>query len=391
MKRGRQVGVVSACGTAGLLSAVLLAASPVAGADDGTTTAPTTTAPATTAPATTAPTTGTVTNPPAATAPTTGAVKTAPKRTVPRQARRVPRLPRAPRLIAAGVTVGGVLVGGLTAPEAKDLVRQRFTKPLTLVVRPGVKVIATPRELGAASHLSKAIKLAARVRRPGFAVSLRVDVRRARIQRLLAGLGEQYGREPVDARLKLRDFRPVATRDVPGRRLREVVAARTIVRMLKTHDRAPVPLQFEEIRPALTASDLGEAIVIRRDTKQLLLYRVANEPKLIRRFPVATGRTEYPTPLGKFEIVTKQENPWWYPPTTSEWAQGKEPVPPGPGNPLGTRWMGISSPYVGIHGTPDPASIGYSASHGCIRMLIPEAEWLFTKVDVGTPVFIVSA
>ena len=51
--------------------------------------------------------------------------------------------------------------------------------------------------------------------------------------------------------------------------------------------------------------------------------------------------------------------------------------------------MGISSPAVGIHGTPDPASIGYSVSHGCIRMLIPEVEWLFNQVDVGTPVYIV--
>ena len=50
---------------------------------------------------------------------------------------------------------------------------------------------------------------------------------------------------------------------------------------------------------------------------------------------------------------------------------------PGPGNPLGTRWMGLSAPAVGIHGTPDPASIGYSVSHGCIRMRIPEVEWLF--------------
>ena len=57
----------------------------------------------------------------------------------------------------------------------------------------------------------------------------------------------------------------------------------------------------------------------------------------------------------------------------------------------GTRWMGLSAPYVGIHGTPDAASIGYSASHGCIRMLIPQVEWLFTQVDVGTPVFIVAA
>jgi lipoprotein-anchoring transpeptidase ErfK/SrfK len=51
--------------------------------------------------------------------------------------------------------------------------------------------------------------------------------------------------------------------------------------------------------------------------------------------------------------------------------------------------MGLSAPYVGIHGTPDAASIGYSASHGCIRMRIPDAEWLFQHVEVGTPVFII--
>ena len=76
-------------------------------------------------------------------------------------------------------------------------------------------------------------------------------------------------------------------------------------------------------------------------------------------------------------------------PPNSEWAKGLKPVPPGPGNPLGTRWMGISAPGVGMHGTPDAASIGYSASHGCIRMHIPDAEWLFNHVTVGTPVFIV--
>jgi lipoprotein-anchoring transpeptidase ErfK/SrfK len=53
--------------------------------------------------------------------------------------------------------------------------------------------------------------------------------------------------------------------------------------------------------------------------------------------------------------------------------------------------MGLSASGVGIHGTPDDASIGYSASHGCIRMHIPDAEWLFNHVTVGTPVFIVSA
>jgi lipoprotein-anchoring transpeptidase ErfK/SrfK len=85
--------------------------------------------------------------------------------------------------------------------------------------------------------------------------------------------------------------------------------------------------------------------------------------------------------------VDVQLNPWWYPPN-SAWAAGEKPVPPGPGNPLGTRWMGINAPGVGMHGTPDDASIGYSASHGCIRMHIPDAEWLFEHVDVGTPVLI---
>ena len=131
--------------------------------------------------------------------------------------------------------------------------------------------------------------------------------------------------------------------------------------------------------------------MIRRGSNELYLYRVGAKPKLIRTFKIATGRSEYPTPLGKFEVINKQANPWWYPPPGSDWAKDAKPVPPGPGNPLGTRWMGLSSPYVGIHGTPDAASIGYSASHGCIRMLIPQVEWLFTQIELGTPVFIVAA
>ena len=58
--------------------------------------------------------------------------------------------------------------------------------------------------------------------------------------------------------------------------------------------------------------------------------------------------------------MDKQRNPWWYPPTTSAWAKGLKPVPPGPSNPLGTRWMGLDAAGVGIHGTTAPTSIGYS-------------------------------
>jgi L,D-transpeptidase ErfK/SrfK len=128
-------------------------------------------------------------------------------------------------------------------------------------------------------------------------------------------------------------------------------------------------------------------IVIRRGQHRLFLYR---GDKLWQTFGVAVGQQVYPTPTGRFEIVVMWRNPWWFPPD-SAWAAGSAPIPPGAGNPLGTRWMGLSAPGVGIHGTPDPASIGYSASHGCIRMLIPQAEWLFRHVKIGTPVFIVPA
>jgi lipoprotein-anchoring transpeptidase ErfK/SrfK len=126
-------------------------------------------------------------------------------------------------------------------------------------------------------------------------------------------------------------------------------------------------------------------IVIQRGANVLTLY---NGESAVRTFGVATGSAQYPSPAGTWSIVDKQLNPWWRPPA-SEWAKDAKPIPPGPGNPLGTRWMGLSAAAVGIHGTPDAASIGYSASHGCIRMRVPEAEWLFEQVSIGTPVVIV--
>jgi len=159
---------------------------------------------------------------------------------------------------------------------------------------------------------------------------------------------------------------------------------RELFRSLKTHVRAPIVLRPDVVPPTTTRKSIGDVIVIRRGLNRLLLY---DGMKLRRAFGVATGQSRYPTPVGHFQIIVKWRNPWWYPPA-SVWAKDAEPIPPGPGNPLGTRWMGISAPAVGIHGTPDPASIGYSVSHGCIRMRIPEVEWLFNQVEIGTPVYI---
>jgi L,D-transpeptidase ErfK/SrfK len=151
--------------------------------------------------------------------------------------------------------------------------------------------------------------------------------------------------------------------------------------------RTPIRVPAKVLVPAATSTTIGPVIVIKRSSNLLTLYR---GDRYVRQFHVATGQAAYPTPLGHFQIVVKYRNPWWYPPP-DPWAAGEKPTPPGPGNPLGTRWMGLSASGVGIHGTPDSASVGYSLSHGCIRMYISDAEWLFDHVDVGTQVFIVSA
>jgi lipoprotein-anchoring transpeptidase ErfK/SrfK len=349
--------VFLACGLAGVVLAFALAMTPVAGADEGTTgTVLTTTEPPTTTDSTT----------------TTTTTTTTPE----------------PRVIAPGVTVGHVPVGGLTYAQARDAVGEAFAKPLTLNVSPTRRFKITPRELGAYPRLTSAVRSALTVRRYGFNVPLPVDVSTGRIERYASSLGRKLDRAPVDSRLILYRLAPRITKDLPGRRLNRVVAARLIVLALKTQSREPIKLRFQAIKPAVTPASFPHVIVIRRGSHELTLYK---GDSVQRQFGVATGQSVYPTPLGRFEVIVKLRDPWWYPPAGSAWAAGEKPVPPGPGNPLGTRWLGISSPNVGIHGTPDAASIGYSASHGCIRMFIPSAEWLFAHVTVGTPVIIVPA
>lgn len=348
-----------ACAAAGLLSA-LLAATPSAIANAGQETTGATTTATTTAPTTTTTTTTTTS--------TTTTTPTPPR----------------PTTIAAGVTIGRhVLVGGLSPADATLAVSEFFAQPLTVRVgRATLRV--TPKQLGAAALVGKAVKRA-RITRPGGNVPLEVRAPSVRVERYVARLAKRFDRPVADATLRLRNSKPLVTTERVGRRTQRLLAARALVRSLKTHTREPVVVRFDTLKPSVTSKSIGDVIVIRRGANRLDFY---DGMKLRRSFGVATGQAQYPTPLGNFEIIVMWRNPWWYPPA-SDWAKDAKPIPPGPGNPLGTRWMGISSPAVGIHGTPDAASIGYSVSHGCIRMLIPQVEWLFDQVEVGTPVFIV--
>jgi hypothetical protein len=278
-----------------------------------------------------------------------------------------------------------VPVGGLTSADAYDAVDQSFSQPLTIVVR-SHRLAPQAGQLGAVARIGEAVARAGSAV-PGTQIRLEVSVNRARVRSYVGVLAKRFDVQQVDAQLFLRNLRPWIAKPVVGLTLYRARAEAAIVGALVANKHGPLQLRQKVTPPATTRTNFGPVIVIRRGSNQLHLY---HGMRPWRVFPVATGQAIYPTPLGRFRIVVKWRNPWWYPPS-SPWAAGLKPVPPGPGNPLGTRWMGLSAPGVGIHGTPDAASIGYSASHGCIRMRIHEAEWLFRQVRIGTTVFIVSA
>jgi lipoprotein-anchoring transpeptidase ErfK/SrfK len=346
VRRAGPAALLALCALAGALVAVLLA-SPTPASIGTTGTTATTTTPTTTT------TTTTTTVPPA--------------------------------VIADGVTVAGVDVGGLAPEAAYAIVRMSVDAPLVLTFQ-NTTLQPTPATLGTTFYVQGAIDRARRAA-PGTEVDLVVRVRGERVRAYVAKVAKRFDRQAVDSQLVLRRLRPFITKGKSGRALDRVAATREIVRALTANDRSPIRLAAKPVKQRVTRGSYGPVVVIYRGSNRLHLY---NGMRPWRTFGVATGESRYPTPLGRWRIVVKWKNPWWYPPD-SDWAKDEDPIPPGPGNPLGTRWMGLSASAVGIHGTPDAASIGYSVSHGCIRMQIPEAEWLFERVAVGTTVFIVSA
>jgi lipoprotein-anchoring transpeptidase ErfK/SrfK len=290
-----------------------------------------------------------------------------------------------PAAIPLGVTIGGVQVGGLTPATAATAVQQGFETPLELQLG-STRILVTPDVLGATPVIDKAIEQALTAE-PNSVIPLGVSVVPGAPAAFIATLAKRYDRPAVDAKLFLRDLRPWLSKERAGLKLDRRSAVRDVATAVAGGVRTGITLIQTEVRPRVTRANFGPVVVIRRKSNRLFLY---NGMHYRRLFEVATGQNQYPTPLGRFTIVVKWRNPWWYPPA-SPWAQGQSPIPPGPGNPLGTRWMGLSAPGVGIHGTPSDSSIGYSVSHGCIRMHIPQAEWLFNQVDIGTTVFIVAS
>jgi lipoprotein-anchoring transpeptidase ErfK/SrfK len=291
--------------------------------------------------------------------------------------------PEEPPRIAEGVTVSGVAVAGMTAEEARAALRAFFARrvPFRFKTR---RWTVSPGYLGAQPDIVGAVGRALAAA-PGAALTLVVSVDRTRVASYVAYLDRAYSRRVRNSVLSLRDLRPYLTRARPGIDVRRLVMRASIARALWRNTRDVLPLRVRYIWPTVTRGNYGPVVVVRRGSRRLHLY---SGMRFVRRFAIAVGMPRYPTPLGRFRIVVKERNPTWNPPD-SDWAAGASPIPPGPNNPLGTRWMGLSAPGIGIHGTPQPWTIGTAASHGCIRMYISQSEWLFERVRVGTTVYIV--
>ena len=297
-----------------------------------------------------------------------------------------PPPPPPPPTIASGVTIAGVEVGGMTAEQATVTVQAAFNQPMKFSFRTR-RWQAGPAQLGATAYVSTAVNQALAAA-PGQRVPLGVGIRVTRLRAYVAYLDRVFSRSVRNSVLVgLRDLRPFITKARVGVDVRRRAMTGVIFRALLAHARGPLALRVDFIRPTVTRSNYGAVLVIRRGSRRMYLYDGMTH---WRTFRIAVGMRAYPTPLGRFRIATKERNPTWNPPD-SDWARGLGPVPPGPGNPLGTRWMGLSAYGYGIHGTPYPETVGTAASHGCIRMYISESEWLFERVRVGTTVFIVRA
>ena len=288
-----------------------------------------------------------------------------------------------PVLIARGVMLAGIPVGGMSYEQGQAAVRPAFARPLHVVFH-GKRWRVWPARFGVSVAIADGVSRALDAE-PGTAVPLVPEVDAAAVRAYVRTLDRRFSYPAKDAELiGLEGLVPQISDATAGRKVRVDITARRIIRGLQSSGRRRVRLAVKAVPPTVTPANFGPVIVIRRGVNELRYYEGS---RLVRTFGVATGQSVYPTPLGRWSIVDMQRNPWWRPPD-SPWAKGLKPIPPGPGNPLGTRWMGLSAPGVGIHGTPDAASVGYSASHGCIRMYIPDAEWLFVHVRIGTPVII---
>jgi hypothetical protein len=222
-------------------------------------------------------------------------------------------------------------------------------------------------------------------------VELDIDYSRRAINRLVERIGKAVDKPAVDATVDLESGDVTPRPSEKGRRLLAKRLKRQVrERLLDVGAVKTVRARTEVVKPEVTSEELAEkypaVLVVNRGAFNMTLYK---QLKPVKTYSIAIGAVGFDTPAGLYHIQNKAVNPAWSVPN-SDWAgELAGTVVPGgvPENPLKARWLGIYD-GAGIHGTDAEGSIGSAASHGCIRMRIPEVIELYDQVPVGAPIYI---
>jgi lipoprotein-anchoring transpeptidase ErfK/SrfK len=311
-------------------------------------------------------------------------------------------------LIAEGVTVAGVDVGGMRVDEARRSVARRLEEPLEQpisVVRAGKRFNLSAEDAGVRADVAGMVDDALEQSRDGSIITrvardlgggeedVRVPAKVSYDEEAVAGLVARVekglNRPARDAEVEFPSLERIESKR--GLKVRAARLERRLGRVLAVPGadrrvRAPAKV----IQPKVTTAELVDkypiVLVADRSNFQLHLYE---RLKLSRSYTVAVGALGFDTPAGLYHIQNKAVDPAWSVPN-SDWAgELAGTVVPGgvPENPLKERWLGIYD-GAGIHGTDVTSSLGTAASHGCIRMAIPDVIELYDKVPVGAPIYI---
>jgi lipoprotein-anchoring transpeptidase ErfK/SrfK len=311
--------------------------------------------------------------------------------------------------IADGVTVGGVDVGGMNQAEAKRAVRRELLGPLRHSLRVGYDGDSWElpgKSLEVHADLDGAVEEAlAESRDGGFPgrlvryvtggsveeqIPADVTYSRRAINRFVRQVAEEIDREPRDASVEPSADSLEVVPAKNGRKLRDNLLTRRLrAAVLNADADHTIAAHTHYTKPDVTTKEVAAAypsyLTLDRGAFTLRLWK---NLKLAKTYTVAVGQEGLETPEGLYEIQEKEENPTWHVPE-SDWAGSLagQDIPPGPSNPIKARWMGIYE-GAGIHGTEETYSLGSAASHGCVRMAIPDVEELYDQVEVGTPIYI---
>jgi lipoprotein-anchoring transpeptidase ErfK/SrfK len=313
--------------------------------------------------------------------------------------------------IAKGMTVGGVDVSGLKAQAAQQKLRAAVLEPLNrpVVARyHGTHFTLTPRQAKVGVDIDGSVSEALRRSRTGNILSrternlrgesmnedvdLAISYNKAAIRRMVRRISTRIDRPARDASVDLDKGHVDPTPASDGLAVRAVTLRASLKRsLLSPQSSRRVRVRTHVVHPKVTTEQLAQkypaVVVVNRGAFRLTLYK---HLKVAKTYPIAVGKVGLETPAGLYHVQNKAVNPAWTMPN-SDWvapADRGKIVPGGtPENPLKARWLGIYA-GAGIHGTDDTGSIGSAASHGCIRMRIPDVEDLYPQVPVNAPVYI---